>query len=464
MFNWMRDPIEEKMISPEDYTFEGDGHFLAIEEAFEELTSINEDIAEMNARGVNVFAEAYHANGEQAAHEAATAFANGPVMEGFFGDMKERLVNMLKKLWAKLKAFFHRAMQYFDALFKNAKQFAEKYEDELKDKDLDKFKFKMHTYTLDAVKIDKAWKDVQNDVRKAAYNADVAITKEAYGWADNRNEWVTLLEEILYLDNQHGIYSKTYKRGFAKREMDEDVARQRGYVTSSEYKREKGTINNLDPVSDIDKSAIETRREKDRSAREYETGMKSTRDERVAKNRERSQMLRDKYANSVPEPITQKTKDPTKEEKVESITNNQRKQVREAIMKSICGGSANTTEKFRKELARKLRNGKSEPREIEPDIDKIIDISKDSDDELGKIKEIESDMNESFQNMIDKVNDSGSGKEGDDKIRIKNEVAIFTEGKNIFVTMYDVYKSAVQERNSAYKSCMSAALHYKAPK
>lgn len=27
MFNWMRDPIEEKMISPEDYTFEGDGHF-----------------------------------------------------------------------------------------------------------------------------------------------------------------------------------------------------------------------------------------------------------------------------------------------------------------------------------------------------------------------------------------------------------------------------------------------------
>lgn len=423
MFNWMRDPIEEKMISPEDYTFEGDGHFLAIEEAFEELTSINEDIAEMNARGVNVFAEAYHANGEQAAYEAATAFANGPVMEGFFGDIKERLVNMLKKLWAKLKAFFHSAMQYFDALFKNAKQFAEKYEDELKDKDLDKFKFKMHTYTLDAVKIDKAWKDVQNDVRKAAYNADVAITKEAYDLNNDRNAWVVLME----------AKKKKKKKQKKRARRHEDAA-------YAQLER--------DPEN-------ERNEQSNKMWEEHEKSSNADWHKEV-----------DEYEASQPKevPITQKAKDPSKEEKVESITNNQRKQVREAIMKSICGGSANTTEKFRKELARKLRNGKSEPREIEPDIDKIIDISKDSDDELGKIKEIESDMNESFQNMIDKVNDSGSGKEGDDKIRIKNEVAIFTEGKNIFVTMYDVYKSAVQERNSAYKSCMGAALHYKAPK
>lgn len=173
----------DKLIGPqvgivaEDYSIEVDGHLLAIQEAFEDISAINENFADMNAQCVDAYANgAADGKGVEGGTVALEAFLGDPVMEGFLKDTKNAIVKALKAMKDKIMAFFHSAMKYFDALVKNAKSFAEKYEDELKDKDLAGFKYDMFEYTLEKVKLGNVFKLANAELGKKA--AVAASTEE----------------------------------------------------------------------------------------------------------------------------------------------------------------------------------------------------------------------------------------------------------------------------------------------
>lgn len=145
-------------IVEEDYSIENNGHLLAIQEAFEDISAINVSFADMNARCVDAYLEGAEAGGVEGGEVALEAFATDVVMEGFVKETKERIIKALKALKEKIMAFFRSARAYFDALVKNAKDFAEKYEDQLKGKDVSDIKVDMFEYTLDKVKVGDVFK------------------------------------------------------------------------------------------------------------------------------------------------------------------------------------------------------------------------------------------------------------------------------------------------------------------
>lgn len=401
MFNWMRTPVAESTaITPENYSFEGDGHLLAFQEAFEELAEVDEAMAMVNAKGVDAYAEAWEKGGQTAAMEAATSFANGAVMEGFLGDAKDKLVSLLKKLKEKLKAFFHSARQYFDKFFKNAQEFAEKYEDEINDKmsDLSDFKYEMFDYSaLGKDSISKKWKAVQDIAEKAA---DKELLKESFG-IDFTSPvgWVAALEKMLYFSNDQGKTVTVRSDDLDKIKMVQN----NGYHLNNKMKDSVDTFN----------------------AAAHSDDKKSDGDEKTTP----------------------------------SITSQQRKEIQQKVMKALVSDSTATSiDGFKKALHKKYRGG-SNKKNIKPDFGEIFKVLKNSNEELDNIKEIESDMTSDFDDMIDIVNDT-EGKSANEKTIAKNKVAIFTEGKNVFMAMYNCYKDAVIERNGAYKGCISAALHY----
>ena len=410
MFNWMKQPIASaEGFNPEDYTFEGDGQYLAFEEAYADIAEINEGYAEMNARGVNEYASAWHQGGQQAATEAATSFAQGPVMEAFLSDAWEKLKSMVKKLWEKIKAFFHSARQYFDAYFLSGKKFAEKYEDELDKVDLDKFKYKVYDWKLDKVK-QMTWANVQKMAVENAKKANVVI-KDSYNVFGDVNGWVgpvTALTENVWVNDAKKVYALTPYIGNGWRK---DSQNDSSYYSNRSYTQYASSTHS-EPKQE-DKSAT--------------TSTTSS---------------------------------------VEKISTSQRKEVTKLLCNAIIGSSKGTVEGMKKELAKELRGRKSEPRESEissGDISTFVGVLKDG-EELDDIKQWESDMNDSFGDIIDKLNDTNTKDNPDLKQKVKNQVAVFTIGKDVSMAVFKVFTEAIKERNKQYQDCLSAALHYHAPK
>ena len=413
MFNWMKQPIaSEEGFNPEDYTFEGDGQYLAFEEAYADIAEINEGYAEMNARGVNEYASAWHQGGQQAATEAATSFAQGPVMEAFLSDAWEKLKSMVKKLWEKIKAFFHSARQYFDAFFLSGKKFAEKYEDELDKVDLDKFKYAVYDWKLDKVK-QKTWADVQKMAVDNAKKANVAI-KDSYNIFGDVNGWVgpvTALTE-LWVNDSKKLYSTENPKIDA---TGQARLKKQGWKFVSD-----DTADDAELAKQYQKTHVD-----------------------VATLRQQS-------------PDTTVTK----------ISTSQRKEVTKLLCDAIIGSSKGTVDGMKKELAKELRGGKTEPREREissGDISTFVGVLKDG-EELDDIKQWESDMNDSFGDIIDKLNDTNTKDDPDLKQKVKNQVTVFTIGKDVSMAVFKVFTDAIKERNKQYQGCLSAALHYHAPK
>lgn len=406
MFKWMTATAAAnsatESFNPNDYTFEGDGHLLAIQEAFAELAEIDEAAALINAQGVDTCAEAWQNGGQTAAMETANAFAVGPVMEGFLGDAKNKLVSILKKLKEKLMAFFHSARQYFDAFFKSAQAFAEKYEDEIGDKDLSDFKYEMFTYTLDKVPIEKSWSEVQ----KYAYDAGVKVVGK-----DN-----------IAKENCFNI------------PFDSNI----GWVAALE------TLMSVVPVAE---GVCFNHKEKQYCLTDEELPAP------WIGPYDGAEVNDDKYKD-----YTKVSVADARGDKTPVISGTQRKQITEMIMASIAGSSARSTEAFKKELYKRLRGNSTNKKKIKPPVSDIIKTLKNSNDELDKLKDIETNLKDDFDTVIDKV--EAAEKKGNEKTRAKNLVTVFTEGKSVFMTMYEVYKNALVERNSAYKSCLSAALHH----
>lgn len=107
------------------------------------------------------------------------AHVNGDsvVTEGFFDAIKsgfEKIKEKVKQLWEKVKAFFHNVRRFFDGLFMNGKDFATKYEKELKKLNLRGYKYHMYDYS----NLDKMLDLVQKGYVKVMASIVGAITNE----------------------------------------------------------------------------------------------------------------------------------------------------------------------------------------------------------------------------------------------------------------------------------------------
>lgn len=320
MFKWNNmNGAANTDIVEEDYSIENNGHLVALAEAFDELAEINESLADINAQAIDAYADGYKDGGESGAQAAMEAFVGTPVMEGFLGDAKDKIVNALKKLWAKIKAFFKSALAYFDAIFMSGKKFADKYKEEILKNDLSGFKYEMFEYTLDAIDLGSVYTKAHNELGKKAVAGQVGNRKEA---------------------------------------------------------------------------------------------VKST-------------------------------------------------------MQALCGAPVRDNAAFHKELAKKLRGGRSEKKEITPDISKIINELADN-DALQACKDAQSNCDDLFQTALDNIQkgiDHGVDKNNADATRnARDYYAITLEAKSLGMTVFDAYKSAVKERESSYKGCLSKALHFTAKK
>ena len=383
----------------------------------------------MNTRGVNAFAKAYHNGGMTAAQEAANTFMESVVKEGFFGDMKEKLIKLLKKLKEKIKAFFHSAVQYFDAFFKDGAAFAEKYEDELRDKNLDGFKVRMYTYkalSKDYSKTVATWEDMKKAAIAEAKRQEVDITTEAFGF--DCDDWVAALEAVWINKATKQVMlvdpSQKAPAGWKKVSVNNDIP-----AVYSKYTRYYGSDESEDD--------------------DHETG------NRIADYGESENYGDDKDDGKSGEDSKSATKTDVK-----SITSSQRKEIRRVCMHSLSKIDSADNGKWTKQLKKAMRDGQGSMREITPDITDMIDVLKNSKDQLSEIKDIGDKFQDEFDDEIDKVN--GMDKSGDNGVRVRNHVAVFTEAKNCFMEYFQVLKSVMIERNNAYKSCLSAALHYSA--
>ena len=93
----------------------------------------------------------------------------------------------IKKLWEKVKGFFHNVRRYLDGIFMNGADFAKKYEGELKKLKLNGFTYSMYNYDIDTLTkkmvnaekkstddILKMWADIEKNMSTAVKADEVA--------------------------------------------------------------------------------------------------------------------------------------------------------------------------------------------------------------------------------------------------------------------------------------------------
>ena len=406
--------------NPSDYTLEGDGLMYAFQEAFQDLAEITGMFADANTKAVNAYAKGYHyGGGYEAAQEAANAFMNSTVVtEGFFGDIKNKLIKLWEKIKEKIKAFFHSAIQYFDKWFKSEAAFAEKYEDEINNKELDGFKYKLFDWDLGAFKAEQAWKTMTNGAFKAAQDEGLVISKESYslGYGD----WVDILVEGLWVHDGNKVWTRSdTKPGNGWRSIGV------GSDTSTD-EQIQNQLRSTSTMSDYTKSQDKPSEQK----KLFGDGKKED-DEK------------DSSASTV-----------------KSMTTGQRKAVQRAVMAALNYGDSSSIENFKKAIAKKLRGGKTEPREKEPNMSDIISGLKDYKEGLDNIEEAQEALVSGIDDEIDRLKDLKSDAKGDEAKKYKNRSDVLVEAKNVYMVAFNVYKDGLKERGTQYKNCLSAALHY----
>lgn len=452
MFSFMRTSPIGTGINYRDYTFEGDGHLYAFQEAFHDLAEVDGLFAAMNCRGVNAYAKGYHDGGLTVARESAERFMNEIVTEGFFGNVKERLIKLLKTLKEKIKSFFHSAIQYFDAFFKDGAEFAEKYEDELRDKNLDGFKYQMFTYKQLNGKLgdcSNAWKRMKEIAISKAKSENVDLTvRESLGFMDD--DWIgalIVLTETIYWKN------KANGKVFA---TQNDGNRGSNFIkiSSSEYAK---------LVAD-GKHVSSTRKGPD------DDGSNDDEDEKPAYSVHPREENDDDDDDDLPDDLlvirsgdkTDKDSKQSTATTVKRITTAQKKAIRKFCDWEIGKLSKMGEGDFDKQARKSFRDGQNTPRDIEPDIGDIIETLKKSKEQLSDIKDMQDTFLSDFDDEIDIV--KGMDKSGDNGIRVSNHVAVFTIAKDSFMRYFNILKDVMIERNKVYKSCLSAALHYNSEK
>ena len=133
----------------EGYGVDVNGDILAITESFDDQLEIvkalhaidmeelamRSDVRQLRESGADLYAIEVR----QQQYEAVT--------ESMVKNAYQKIKEFFSKLWGKIKAFFESVARYFNSLFKSSKEFATRYEPELKELDLSGFKYKMHEYT-----------------------------------------------------------------------------------------------------------------------------------------------------------------------------------------------------------------------------------------------------------------------------------------------------------------------------
>lgn len=124
----------------ESYTEHG-GDMVALEEAMEDMHSV---VQSMHHHEMAAIECAYRIR--QGGDAELLRESYGLVMEGAIKDIYDKLVAMLKKLWAKLKGYFKNVVRFFDALILSGKKFVKKYKKELERLSLSGYEYKMYDW------------------------------------------------------------------------------------------------------------------------------------------------------------------------------------------------------------------------------------------------------------------------------------------------------------------------------
>lgn len=132
----------------EGYNCENNGDLIAIQEGYEDQLAIIEalhavDAEELAYRRDVLALESAGASVKEIENRREEFFV---VTEGAVSNVYEKIKAFLNKIKAKLKAFFASVVRYFDGLFKSGKDFATKYEKELRKLNLSGFEYKMFKY------------------------------------------------------------------------------------------------------------------------------------------------------------------------------------------------------------------------------------------------------------------------------------------------------------------------------
>lgn len=85
------------------------------------------------------------------------------LMEGAVKDFFKKILDTLKKFWAKVKAWFKSVIEHIQVYFMNGKKFIEKYKDALNKKEAKNFTYSAHKYDIDKMEstADKVIKEAQ---------------------------------------------------------------------------------------------------------------------------------------------------------------------------------------------------------------------------------------------------------------------------------------------------------------
>lgn len=422
-----------KNFDPSAYSFEGDGHFAAMEDAATGFSAIDIAMAQYNSVCINIYSNAFHrTNGnEDAALEAVNEFRNSTaVTEGFLSDLKEKLISLLTKIKEKIIAFFKSAVRYFDEFFMDAAKFAEKYEDEVTDKDLDKLKYKVFEYKID--KPDKQWDVVLKEAKSVN-----SIAGRFSGVGESYNFDQMYFEQTINVgDDDQGVY--------ASKEPGPDGKPEYAFFGTGDQYNDDSWVFVAHPSQDAINSMNKYNKEK------Y-----------------------DKWKNggssnpSQPNPVNNS-------DKISSLTSQEQKEIRSKCFTALAGESISKDEQFRKAIRKRLQGGKNEAKEVEVSsiLTDVISGLKEYKDVLDDIEETRDKITEEYDKLIDAIktakdteNAKNASTEKDNNImKLNNGSKILNIVKNCFMTYFDVYKTVVKERTNAYKSVLGAALHYTAPK
>ena len=175
----------------EGYTVENGGDLLALEESARDYHNI---IKSMHSMEMTRLQESAYGEDLEAVTESAVK------------NTLEKIKKFFKDLAGKIKAFLGSLVMAFDALTKNGNDFAKKYENALKKRDLKGMEVKIHAYTnLDFKLIDKSDGKVSDEVADALdYALRVASSANSEEDVEKAKEALADTDKEEYLDTFRG--------------------------------------------------------------------------------------------------------------------------------------------------------------------------------------------------------------------------------------------------------------------
>lgn len=132
----------------EGYGDDVSGAIVAVTESYQDQLGIIKAIHSIDAGQYAATLEADQYNEGSYEHQAVIE-GYAAVYESAVGNVFEKIKAFFKKLWTKVKSFFHAVRRRFDLMFKDTASFVSKYESDLKNLKLSGMKATMFNYTVD---------------------------------------------------------------------------------------------------------------------------------------------------------------------------------------------------------------------------------------------------------------------------------------------------------------------------